>query len=115
MFGHIRKVSQLERPSFRLSPSPTAVTTTMATLFSPLRTSYRYLVSSPCPSTRSNWNECHFFVQQQRQAHEQPVIFYSCVLGLIGPVMLVTVPPVRTALGYKSPEQIPTTYPRASS
>ncbi|EPS96304.1 hypothetical protein FOMPIDRAFT_1130657 [Fomitopsis schrenkii] len=62
----------------------------MATLFSPLRTSYRYL---------------------QRQAHEQPVIFYSCVLGLIGPVMLVTVPPVRRAFGYKTPEQIPTTYP----
>ncbi|KAI0728319.1 hypothetical protein C8Q72DRAFT_974276 [Fomitopsis betulina] len=62
----------------------------MATLLSPLRNTYRYL---------------------QRQAHEQPVIFYSCVIGLIGPTMLVTVPPVRRALGYKNPEQIPTTYP----
>ncbi|KZT65713.1 hypothetical protein DAEQUDRAFT_814109 [Daedalea quercina L-15889] len=62
----------------------------MATLFSPLRQTYRYL---------------------QRQAHEQPVIFYSCVLGLIGPVMLVTVPPIREAFGYKSPERVPTTYP----
>ncbi|RPD56862.1 hypothetical protein L226DRAFT_574204 [Lentinus tigrinus ALCF2SS1-7] len=47
----------------------------------------------------------------QRQAHEQPVIFYSVIIGLIGPTMLVTVPPIRKSLGYKTPEPIPTSYP----
>ncbi|KAI0667472.1 hypothetical protein C8Q78DRAFT_381843 [Trametes maxima] len=61
----------------------------MASLFS-FRQTYRYL---------------------QRQAHEQPVIFYSVVIGLIGPVLLVTVPPVRKSLGYKTSEPIPTSYP----
>jgi len=64
--------------------------TTMATLFAPFRQTYRYL---------------------QRQAHDAPVIFYSCVLGLIGPVMLVTVPPVRERLGFRAAERIPTSYP----
>ena len=48
---------------------------------------------------------------QQRQAHEQPVIFYSCVLGVIGPLMVFTVPPIRERMGYKPPERPPTTYP----
>ncbi|KAH9850408.1 hypothetical protein C2E23DRAFT_834969 [Lenzites betulinus] len=61
----------------------------MASLFS-FRQTYRYL---------------------QRQAHEQPTIFYAVVIGLIGPVMLVTVPPIRKSLGYKNPEIIPTSYP----
>ncbi|KAI0704438.1 hypothetical protein C8T65DRAFT_654040 [Cerioporus squamosus] len=47
----------------------------------------------------------------QRQAHEQPVIFYSVIIGLIGPVMLVTVPPIRKSLGYGPREPIPTSYP----
>ncbi|KAH9927646.1 uncharacterized protein B0H18DRAFT_907382 [Fomitopsis serialis] len=62
----------------------------MAAIFSPFRQTYRYL---------------------QRQAHEQPVIFYSCIIGLTGPIMLITVPPLRRAYGYKTPEPIPTTYP----
>ncbi|KAI0641732.1 hypothetical protein C8Q79DRAFT_1014149 [Trametes meyenii] len=61
----------------------------MASLFS-FRQTYRYL---------------------QRQAHEQPVLFYSVVIGLTGPVVLVTVPPVRKALGYRPAEPIPTSYP----
>ncbi|EIW52929.1 uncharacterized protein TRAVEDRAFT_135003 [Trametes versicolor FP-101664 SS1] len=61
----------------------------MASLFS-FRQTYRYL---------------------QRQAHEQPVIFYSLVIGLIGPVMLVTVPPIRKTLGYRYSDPIPTSYP----
>ena len=52
---------------------------------------------------------------QQRQAHEAPVIFYSCVIGALGPVILVGVPPIRKSLGYKPSEFIPTTYPRAST
>ncbi|KAJ3558241.1 hypothetical protein NM688_g1037 [Phlebia brevispora] len=64
----------------------------MASLFAPVRHSYRYL---------------------QRQAHEQPVIFFSCIIGLAGPVLLVAVPPLRERLGYKAIERPPTTYPRA--
>jgi len=47
----------------------------------------------------------------QRQAHEQPVIFYSVVVGLIGPVMVLTVPSIRKRYGWKPAEAIPTTYP----
>ncbi|OJT07232.1 hypothetical protein TRAPUB_1909 [Trametes pubescens] len=64
----------------------------MASLFS-FRQTYRYL---------------------QRQAHEQPVIFYSLVIGLIGPVMLITVPPIRKTLGYRYADPIPTSYPGES-
>ncbi|KAJ7227206.1 hypothetical protein GGX14DRAFT_418620 [Mycena pura] len=47
----------------------------------------------------------------QRHAHESPVIFYSCVIGLIGPVLLVSVPPLKERLGYKPAEPIPLSYP----
>ncbi|KAJ7707695.1 hypothetical protein B0H17DRAFT_1192150 [Mycena rosella] len=47
----------------------------------------------------------------QRHAHESPVIFYSCVIGAIGPVLLVTVPPLKERLGYKPSEPIPLSYP----
>ncbi|KAJ7475866.1 hypothetical protein FB451DRAFT_1132532 [Mycena latifolia] len=47
----------------------------------------------------------------QRHAHESPVLFYSCVIGAIGPVLLVVVPPVRQRMGYKYPEPIPLSYP----
>ena len=48
---------------------------------------------------------------KQRQAHEQPVIYYSIILGLIGPALLVTVPPLRQSLGWKPAERPPTSYP----
>ncbi|KAF8910622.1 hypothetical protein CPB84DRAFT_1672537 [Gymnopilus junonius] len=51
------------------------------------------------------------YLYLQRQAHENPVIFYSCVIGAIGPVMAITVPPIRERLGYKPAEMIPATYP----
>jgi hypothetical protein len=51
---------------------------------------------------------------QQRHAHENPVIFYSVVLGSVGPVMLFTVPPIRKSLGYTSAPPIPTSYPGES-
>lgn len=51
---------------------------------------------------------------QQRQAHEQPVIFYSLVIGFAGPLMVPTVPAIRTKFGWKRPEPIPLTYPSAS-
>ncbi|RXW25547.1 hypothetical protein EST38_g316 [Candolleomyces aberdarensis] len=62
----------------------------MAALFSPFRSSYRYL---------------------QRQAHENPVIFYSCVIGGIGPVLALVVPPIREHFGYVPPPTIPNGYP----
>ncbi|OBZ73076.1 NADH-ubiquinone oxidoreductase 9 subunit [Grifola frondosa] len=62
----------------------------MTSLLSPFRQTYRYL---------------------QRQAHEAPVVFYSCVIGLIGPVMVITVPPIRRSMGWRPAEAIPTTYP----
>ena len=41
------------------------------------------------------------------------MLFYSVVLGAIGPVLAYTVPPIRERLGYRPPEPIPTTYPSA--
>ncbi|EJF60880.1 hypothetical protein BD309DRAFT_306694 [Dichomitus squalens] len=55
------------------------------------------------------WTRTYRYLQ--RQAHEQPVIFYSVIIGLIGPVMVVTVPPIRKSLGWKPAEPIPTSYP----
>ncbi|KAF8581958.1 hypothetical protein K439DRAFT_189115 [Ramaria rubella] len=61
-----------------------------SSILSPWRNSFRYL---------------------QRQAHEKPVIFFSLILGCIGPVLVVTVPPVRKSMGYKPAERVPTSYP----
>ncbi|KAF5327451.1 hypothetical protein D9619_004227 [Psilocybe cf. subviscida] len=62
----------------------------MASFATPFRRTYRYL---------------------QIQAHENPVIFYSVVIGCIGPVMAVTVPPIRERMGYKKAPEVPQTYP----
>ncbi|KAM6504515.1 hypothetical protein JOM56_001458 [Amanita muscaria] len=62
----------------------------MASLGAPFRRTYRYL---------------------QRQAHENPVIFYSVVLGTVGPVLAVAVPPIRESFGYRPAEMVPTSYP----
>ncbi|KAK3935611.1 hypothetical protein QBC46DRAFT_397129 [Diplogelasinospora grovesii] len=44
-------------------------------------------------------------------ARERPAYFWSVVIGAMGPVMLVTVPPIRKALGDDDAPQIPMTYP----
>ncbi|KAF8554412.1 hypothetical protein OG21DRAFT_1462628 [Imleria badia] len=50
---------------------------------------------------------------QQYLAHEQPVIFWSCVMGTAGPVLALTVPSIRQKyFGYVPAERVPTTYPR---
>jgi len=59
-------------------------------VFSPYRNAYRYL---------------------RYQAHENPVIFFSVVLGSIGPVLVVAVPPIRKSMGWTPAERIPTSYP----
>ncbi|TEB33355.1 hypothetical protein FA13DRAFT_1754051 [Coprinellus micaceus] len=62
----------------------------MASLLGGFRGTYRYL---------------------QRQAHENPVIFYSCVIGGIGPFIAFGVPPVRERFGYVPPPPLPMGYP----
>ncbi|RSH88093.1 uncharacterized protein EHS24_000620 [Apiotrichum porosum] len=47
----------------------------------------------------------------QRLAHEQPVYFWSFAIGLAGPVMVATVPPIRKSFGWTPAERIPTTFP----
>ncbi|KAJ9495039.1 n19m, NADH-ubiquinone oxidoreductase 9.5 kDa subunit [Exophiala xenobiotica] len=43
--------------------------------------------------------------------HEKPAIFWSCVLGGMGPMCFVVVPPLRRWAGDEDPPQIPLTYP----
>ncbi|KAK0528998.1 n19m, NADH-ubiquinone oxidoreductase 9.5 kDa subunit [Tilletia horrida] len=62
----------------------------MPALFAPFRNTYRYL---------------------QRSAHEQPVVFYSLLIGSVGPVLVVTVPAIRRKYGFKPAERIPSSYP----
>lgn len=44
-------------------------------------------------------------------SHEKPAIFYSIVIGCLGPVSIVTIPPVRRYFGDEDPPPIPLTYP----
>ncbi|KAJ3913876.1 hypothetical protein F5877DRAFT_51527 [Lentinula edodes] len=62
----------------------------MASIFRPFQRSYNYLY---------------------RTAHEKPVMFYSVVLGVIGPVMTIAIPPLRESFGYVPPPAVPSSYP----
>ncbi|KAF9066624.1 hypothetical protein BDP27DRAFT_1227132 [Rhodocollybia butyracea] len=62
----------------------------MASLFRPFQRSYNFMY---------------------RTAHEKPAIFYSVILGTIGPVMVVVIPPIREHFGYVPPPEIPSSYP----
>ncbi|CAO1635695.1 unnamed protein product [Sympodiomycopsis kandeliae] len=62
----------------------------MSAIFGPFRNTYRYL---------------------QNAAHEKPAVFYALVVGAIGPIAVVTVPPIRRHYGWKPAERIPTSYP----
>ncbi|KAI0552397.1 hypothetical protein F4679DRAFT_535466 [Xylaria curta] len=44
-------------------------------------------------------------------ARENPALFYSCVIGGAGPVILLTVPPLLRQFGYERTKPIPMTYP----
>lgn len=44
-------------------------------------------------------------------SRERPALFWSCVIGALGPVTLVAVPPIRHAFGDYDAKPIPTTYP----
>ncbi|MCJ1367754.1 hypothetical protein MMC16_006888 [Acarospora aff. strigata] len=56
-----------------------------------------------------------FFSQPLRYlrwaSYEKPAIFYSMVIGSMGPVTLLVVPPMRRRLGDGPREPIPLTYP----
>lgn len=73
---------------------------------------YRYLVNL-FPVQISHRVKSNSF-EQQRQAHEQPVLFWSVVLGGIGPVMAFSVPRIRESyFGYTRQENVPSSFPRA--
>ncbi|KAJ5034852.1 uncharacterized protein L3040_008121 [Drepanopeziza brunnea f. sp. 'multigermtubi'] len=42
---------------------------------------------------------------------EKPAIFYSLIIGSMGPVVAMTVPPIRNMLGDHKRPEIPLTYP----
>jgi hypothetical protein len=44
-------------------------------------------------------------------SREKPAIFFSIIIGAMGPVALVTLPPIRRYLGDVDPPPIPMTYP----
>ncbi|CZR63764.1 probable NADH2 dehydrogenase (ubiquinone) 9.5K protein, ubiquinone-binding [Phialocephala subalpina] len=44
-------------------------------------------------------------------AIEKPAIFYSIIIGSMGPVVVVAVPPIRRMLGDADRPKIPLTYP----
>lgn len=66
-----------------------------------------------CPDTMSAYPR--FFSQPFRYlrwaAIEKPAIFYSIVIGSLGPVTIFVVPPIRTMLGDPKRPEIPLTYP----
>ncbi|EXJ62783.1 NADH dehydrogenase [Cladophialophora yegresii CBS 114405] len=44
-------------------------------------------------------------------AHEKPAIFWSCILGGLGPASFAIIPPLRRWVGDEDPPRIPLTYP----
>ncbi|GAP90171.1 putative NADH-ubiquinone oxidoreductase kda subunit [Rosellinia necatrix] len=44
-------------------------------------------------------------------SRERPALFWSCIIGGAGPVILFTVPPALKRLGYERAPPIPMTYP----
>lgn len=44
-------------------------------------------------------------------AHEKPAYFWSVVIGSMGPLSFVVVPPIQKYYGIKPPPKIPMTYP----
>ncbi|KAI9145924.1 hypothetical protein BKA69DRAFT_1121118 [Paraphysoderma sedebokerense] len=47
----------------------------------------------------------------KRKTIEQPVIVASFVIGAVGPLMVVTVPPMRRRFGWEPASQPPMSYP----
>jgi hypothetical protein len=45
----------------------------------------------------------------------KPAYFYSIVIGCAGPIMVLTVPPIRRYMGQEQRPKIPMTYPGTST
>jgi hypothetical protein len=73
------------------------------------RTARRRPTRSITMSTPQFWSTPLRYIRWA--SHEKPAIFYSLIIGSMGPVALVTLPPLRRALGDVDPEPIPMTYP----
>ncbi|SHO76451.1 Uncharacterized protein MSYG_0789 [Malassezia sympodialis ATCC 42132] len=58
--------------------------------------------------TRPLLNTVHYL---RKAAHERPVVFFSIIVGAIGPALVLTVPPMRMQMGWKPAERIPVSYP----
>ncbi|KAI6251067.1 NADH-ubiquinone oxidoreductase [Erysiphe necator] len=56
-----------------------------------------------------------FFSQPLKFFHwasiEKPAIFWSCIIGSLGPISIIVVPPVRRLVGDNQRPPIPLTYP----
>jgi len=56
-----------------------------------------------------------FFQQPLRYLYwasiHKPAYFYSIIVGSVGPVLVVTVPPIRRYMGEEPIPKIPLTYP----
>jgi hypothetical protein len=52
-----------------------------------------------------------FFFKQPLRYLNKPAYFYSIIVGCVGPVMVVTVPPIRRYMGEEQIAKIPLTYP----
>lgn len=107
LWAYLRK-SRLSKPIIepiallnRLS-SPSITVPKVST--PPIQPQQQYTMSSP-----------RFFSQPFRYirwaSHENPAIFWSIVIGSIGPPMMVIVPPIRRYFGDGPREPIPLTYP----
>ncbi|CEH17724.1 hypothetical protein CBOM_04117 [Ceraceosorus bombacis] len=62
----------------------------IGSIFRPFQATYRYM---------------------QWAAHEKPEIFFSVLIGSVGPVLVVTVPPLRRRYGFIPAEPIPSSFP----
>ena len=58
------------------------------------------------------WNQPLKFLR--RASHEKPAIFWSIIIGSMGPVSLFALPPIRHAMGDMDPAPVPFTYPGES-
>jgi len=89
------------------SPLPRASSTTMFPTL-PLRAAAASTASSPRfwsnPLTYCRW-----------ASHERPAIFYSMVIGSLGPIITIVAPPLRKRYGDGPRPKIPLTYPSKST
>lgn len=71
----------------------------MSAAFRPFVNTFNYLV-------------CEEANVQRQSAHERPIVFFSLLVGFVGPAAVIGVPRVRASYGWKPAERIPVTYPR---